>query len=240
MMNESHKKESIADAVRRVVESEEKRGYPSFWHADNDTQSIMEVTATKSWAAELNKQGRKIRICTIKKNNQEFPDCIAEIDGGQIGVEVTELTVTEKERKQYVKAVDNHKTRVLLASGVEYNEQTKDRLEGTQTRRITQQVPNTPSWDLENFRNRIEDIVKRKNDKAQHWDKKGKLEFIDEMVLLIVTDEFDLWEDKVGEYLNLIKIPRVKYFDKIYLMLSYKPGGDDGNGYYPVFDVKRS
>ena len=237
MTNERHTEESIVDEVKRVLESEVKRGYPSFWHADNDTQSSMEVGATRSWAEELNKRGCAIRICTIRKNSEKFPDCTAEIDGRKIGVEVTELTVTDKERKQYVKAVDNQKANVFPAQGVDYNEQTKDRVKEAQSSRLKTRVPSTPGWGFESFRKKIEDIVKKKDKKAQHWNEKGKLESIDEKVLLIVKDEQNLSEDKVDEYLDAITVPRAKHFDKIYLMLSYQPGGDDGNGCYPVFDV---
>ena len=235
MTNERHTEEEITeeeiiDEMRRQQVSEEKRGYPSFWHADNDTQNSMEVGATRAWTEELNNRGFAIRICTIRKNSEEFPDCIAEMDRRQIGVEVTELTVTDKERKQYVKAVD-------MAVGVDDNEQTTDRLKKAQSSRLKTRVPNAPGWDSESFRKKIEDVVKKKDKKAQHWTDKGKLESVDEKVLLIVTDEQNLSEDKVDEYLDSITVPRAKHFDKIYLMLSYQPGGDDGNGYYPVFDV---
>ena len=78
-------------AMERIEDSCRKRGHATGWHAPNEFQDRMEVEATKDWAGEMNRRGWKIDIHTIRKNSETYPDCIAEMDGERIGVEVTEL-----------------------------------------------------------------------------------------------------------------------------------------------------
>ena len=51
----------------------------------------MEVDAVREWAEVMNDRGWQIDIHTVRKNPCEPPDCLAEMDGNTIGVEVTEL-----------------------------------------------------------------------------------------------------------------------------------------------------
>ena len=78
-------------AMERIEDSCRKRGHATGWHAPNEFQDRMEVEATKDWAGKINRRGWKIDIHTIRKNSETYPDCIAEMDGERIGVEVTEL-----------------------------------------------------------------------------------------------------------------------------------------------------
>ena len=83
--------ERLLDELQRTSERDQKRGHATFWNADRQTQSAMEVYAVREWAEVLNEQGRHIDIDSIQKNSQAYPDCLAEAFGGIIGVEVTEL-----------------------------------------------------------------------------------------------------------------------------------------------------
>ena len=113
----------------------------------------MEVFATQAWANELNKQG--YAIDGIETNPNDPPDCIADMDGERIGVEVTELTVDEKERKRYIKAKDEAEINIFLASGQVYDDKTKERLEEASRNQLKVRVPNTADWPFDKFRERL-------------------------------------------------------------------------------------
>ena len=49
----------------------------------------------RCWAEEMNKRDCQIDIHTIRKNPEPYPDCLAEMDGKKIGVEVIELVCRE-------------------------------------------------------------------------------------------------------------------------------------------------
>ena len=83
--------ERIIAGLKRIVKSKESRGYAPFWHAGNKDQAHMEVDAVREWAEVMNDRGWQIDIHTVRKNPCEPPDCLAEMDGNTIGVEVTEL-----------------------------------------------------------------------------------------------------------------------------------------------------
>ena len=68
-----------------------RRGHANYWNAGNESQSWMEIGATRDWAKEMNKRGWQINIATIRKNPEPYPDCLAEMGGQKIGVEVTEM-----------------------------------------------------------------------------------------------------------------------------------------------------
>ena len=247
-----------AEALEEFIKSQEGRGYPSFWHADKESQHSMEVSATQEWANELNKQDHSIH--GIKTNPDDPPDCLAEMDGERIGVEVTELTVDEKERKKYVKAKDESKINIFLAPGQVDDDKTKEHLEEASRNRPKARVPNTVDWPFDKFRNKLVDIVQEKDKKMREQKEKGELISLDKYFLLIVTDEQNLWKGRLEEYLHRIKLPRPQYFDAIYIMMSYMPNDGDsglrrvrnsnlkrfdyeearpnlGQGHYPVFEV---
>ena len=246
----------VVKALKGYIESGEKRGYPSYWHADEKFQCPMEVFATQDWANELNKQG--YAIDGIETNPNDPPDCIADMDGERIGVEVTELTVDEKERKRYIKAKDEAEINIFLASGQVYDDKTKERLEEASRNQLKVRVPNTADWPFDKFRERLAGIVQKKEGKIRKQEEKGELISLDKIFLLIVTDEPNLWGELLKEYLNRIKLPRPQYFAAIYIMMSYMPSGGDsglrrvfnpdlneyeevrpnlGRGHHPVFEV---
>ena len=92
MSSKRNLEEDCLHELNRIIYTEEKRGYPSYWHADKKSQFFMEVDATRCWAKEMNKQGWTIRLCATVKNEGEFPDCICKTGEQRLGVEVTEFT----------------------------------------------------------------------------------------------------------------------------------------------------
>lgn len=258
MTDEEDFNKEVVEALKVYIESGEKRGYPSYWHTDEKFQHSMEISATQAWANELNKQG--YAIYGIETNPNDPPDCIAEMNGERIGVEVTELTVDEKERKKYVKAKDEAKINVFLAPGQVDDDKMKKRLEEANRNRPKVRVPNTADWPFDKFRERLAGIVQKKEGKIRKQEEKGELISLDKIFLLIVTDEPNLWGERLDEYLNRIKLPRPQYFVAIYIMMSYMPSDGDsglrrvfnpdlnqyeyeevrpnlGRGHHPVFEV---
>lgn len=172
----------------------------------------MEVQATAQWAGELNKRHGH-EIGDIRKNPDLYPDCLAEMNGGKIGVEVTEL-VDQDAIKAY------QEVRKLQESGrlKEVDPDLLDRMD--------------PEWPLDKFQERLAERVSDK-------DKRSRDGSLDRQFLLIVTDEPDLDEATLAGHMAAIEFPRPNNFDGVYVMASYVPNAG-GEGYYPVFEVRLS
>ena len=169
----------------------------------------MEVGATRDWAGEMSRRGYPIAIDTIRENPETYPDCLAEMAGEKIGVEVTEL-VDENAIKEYP-----------LNPWYEGPEQF--------VREFS--IPMPPIWTLDKFERHLNEI-------AQHKDNRVKDSSLSKQFLLIVTDEPWLDEATLSAYLRTIKLQKPRNFDGIYLMMSYVPNPDGkGHGRYPVFEV---
>ena len=195
----------------------------------------MEVHATRCWAKEMNKQGWTIRLCTTVKNEGEFPDCICKMGEQRLGVEVTEFTVGEIDRKKYVEGTEAGRSDYSLAPGVEWDDQTRNRVENR--RRLSTPVPNTAVWPFDDFQMKLREIVRKKEKTAQKHRGDGTLAAVDILVLLIVTDEQNLWRGKLRDYLSRIKLPKSDCFCGTYVMMSPEPNSDVGNEHFPVFQV---
>ena len=177
-----------------------------------------------SWANEMNKQGWTIRLCTIVKNEGEFPDRICKMGEQRVGVEVTEFTVDEKEREKYVEGTKAGLSKFYFAPGVERDGQTRSRVENQ--RRLSTPVPNTAVRPFEKFQEKFTKIVLEKEKKAQKHQKDGTLASVDKLVLLIVTGERNLSKENLRDYLSRIILPKFDYYFGIYLMMSPEPSGD--------------
>ena len=169
----------------------------------------MEVHATRCWAEEMNKRDCQIDIHTIRKNPEPYPDCLAEMDGKKIGVEVIELVCREAieaypENPQY---------------------------EGPEQFLREFSIPMPPKWPLDKFQKKLNEIVQKK-------DKRVRDSSLSKQFLLIVTDEPYLVYDAATlfEYLKTIQLQRPRHFDGIYVMGSYGPDGE-GHGHHPVCEV---
>ena len=153
----------------------------------------------------------------------------AEMDGERIGVEVTELTVDEKERKKYVKARGESVSTIFRAPGQVYDDKIRERSEEANQNRPKVRVPNTADWPFDKFLEKLGKIVQKKVGKMRKKGEEGALISLDKYFLLVVTGEQNLGEKRLDEYLNKIKLPRPQYFDAIYVIGDYVPnGGDSG------------
>ena len=179
----------LLEYTERTRDRNRKRGHANFWNAVNEDQGLMEVYATKEWAKEMNERGWQIDMGTIRQNPETYPDCLAEMDGKQIGVEVTEMV----DRKA-----------------------------------IDEQNP-IPPWLLDKF-------LEHLSERVQEKDKRVRDSSLSKQFLLIVTDEANLDEATLSEYLKTIELQQPRHFDGIYVMMSYTPNPAE-QGYYPVFEV---
>ncbi len=89
---------SVLKELKRIAKYSQ-RGHPrknSFWDTHNNDQEFQERYACDEFAKSLSAQGMG-KICGIRKNDEDYPDCLAEMDGKVIGIEVTELEEYDKE-----------------------------------------------------------------------------------------------------------------------------------------------
>ena len=224
----------LLEEIRKISTSEQKRGYPSYWHADRDSQISMEITAVQDWACEMNLRGHSIH--EIEENVNDPPDCLAIMGGIMIGVEVTQLTIDESERKKYVQAKGNSTINTLGVRGLNQDSEIEEK---AMQKLIEHPVPNMVEWPQDKFNDKLTEIVQSKDEKIENKYNRGELISLDKYFLLIVTDEQNLWEERLNEYLNKIKLSKPKFFDAVYVMMGYVPT-DDNNGHNPVFEVGMS
>ncbi len=201
--------ERVSEVLKRIADSHRKRGHATYWHAANECQGPMEVGAVMDWAEQMNKRGCQIDIDTIKKNPDTYPDCIAKMDGEQIGVEVTEL-------------VDGNAIRCHPEN---------PQYEGPEQFVREFQQPMPPKWSREKFEQCLSERVCRK-------DKGVKCGSLAKQFLLVVTDEPWLDQATLADYLRTIKLQPPRNFDGVYVMMSHVPNPTGrGRGHHPVFEV---
>lgn len=213
-------------------EGERGRQYPSYWHATNLTQAIMENHATQSWALEVNSRGWGIDLPSIVKVEGDFPDCIAGANGLRIGVEVTELTVNEDERREFIEGRRQNLQRVFLAPGVEWSHQVERSLDACE--------PNMPfgetaDWPFEKFQGKFLEILQRKEHSAHSHADKGILRYLDKLILLIVTDEPNLWKERLRGYMDDLRLPKSNAFSHVFIMMAPDPSAVSGESRFPLF-----
>lgn len=209
-------RERLGKALKRIAHSEQRRGHATWFHADKEFQGPMEVEATAQWAREMNKRHGH-GIGKIRKNPEVYPDCLAELNGGKIGVEVTEL-VDQDTIKAYQEVGKLQKSGKFKELDPSERLNLLDRMD--------------PEWPLDKFRERLAERVSDK-------DKRSRDGSLDRQFLLIVTDEPDLDEATLEGHMASIVFPRPNNFDGVYVMASYVPNAG-GDGYYPVFEVRLS
>ncbi len=218
--------------LARIVRSGDGRGYDSYFHAPREYKDDMECDEAHALANTLNERGFAIDVSTIDKNAQPFPDCVAMMDGVLVGIEVTEFTVDENERRQFKRAMQAGEIRVPEG----YNRSTVQRRRNLGNRLATP-VPNAADWPFDKFRRKLEVIVQTKETKARDHKARNTFASLDKVFLLIVTDERDLSEKRLDDYLARIELPASEQFDAIYVMMSPQPGGRNSSSQRPVFEV---
>ncbi len=202
----------LVEALKRVEERDRRRGHATYFHADNESQGLMEVGAVRDWAEEMNRRGCHVDIDTIRKNDDPYPDCLAEMDGEKIGVEVVEL-VDENAIKEHPELPPYEEPEQFMRESSKLP------------------IPMSPEWPPDKFQRRLDRIVRKK-------DKRVKDGSLSKQFLLIVTDEPRLDETTLSKYLKTTKLQQPQHFDGVYLGMSYMPdSAGKGRGSHPVFEV---
>ena len=180
-----------------------------------DYQDYFEVCATRDWARELRKSNHSIPDSKIKKNDDDPPDVLADMDGKRIGVEVTRLIceLTARDRREYRSRPEMQ--RVSLWPLKRFQE---DLMEAVQ---------------------RKDSKMKRK------YGKTGRVPSLHKQFLLLVTNELYLGEDVLADYLtdeNKVTVPKPHSFDAVYVMGGevHGPETNPVEVHYPVFEVSLS
>ena len=201
----------FCETAEEFAESDRKRGHATFFHTPQKYKRLEEVSDTRAWAEEMNKRGFQIDLDTIRPNPTDPPDVFAEMDGKRIGVEVTELVDEE--------AIRAH-PKVPRYQGPGH---------------FRKHFPDSPivKWSPAKLERYLWKIVQKK-------DMAARSPSVSEQFLLIVTDE--PWFIHAGstvlpEYLEIVKLPRPRNLDGVYIMGSSMTDGDSEDAHYPVFEI---
>ena len=180
-----------------------------------DYQDLFEVFTTRDWASELRKSKHSIPDSKIETNDDDPPDVLAEMDGEQIGVEVTRIVdeSTEKSRKEH---------------------------RGEPDRQIMTLWPRERFRAY-----LIEAVQKKDSQMKKKYGKTGRKRFLHKQVLLFVTKELHLEDFLAEYLTddNKVTVPRPNSFDEVYVMRQlpvHGPKTDRVEVHYPVFEVSLS
>ena len=201
--------EIFCETATQMVTSNRKRIHATGFHAPRKYKWCAEVSSVRSWVEERNKRGWKIVLDSIQKNRESYPDCLARMDGKEIGIEVTEMV----DRNAIGKQPSN-----LAYQGPEH---------------FLHHFVDPPivKWNSAKIERHLQEIVQRKDMRV--WSRNRSL------FLLIVADEPWLDGDTLDKYLDGIELPRPRNLDGVYVMRDYVPNASgDGHGYCPVSEVR--
>ena len=199
--------EIFCETVKKMEKSRCKREHATYFQTPRKYKSLQEIDSARKWAEAINKRAWQIDLNAIRKSAEQYPECLAEMGGEEVGVELTELV----DRNAIDKRPGN------------------PRYQGPD--QFLREFPDPPlsKWPLSKFERRLREIVKRKD--MQAWYRNNRSLF-----LLVATDEPWLDEETLSEYLDCIELQRPQNIDDVYVMGSYMPDGN-GHGHNPVFEV---
>lgn len=81
-------------------------------------------------------------------------------------------------------------------------------------------------WTSEQFREEIRKVVERKNEKAQILGREEFLESLDQLYVVIYTDEFTLSPEKICSYLRQPLGPKPCKIDEVFVLGPYEPSNN--------------
>ena len=215
---EIEKDPQTAEYLQQHIKSQSERGYSSPWHvpSGSEFQREVELHVACKWADGLYEQcGTDIRNIrnNINVTADEFPDCLGEVHGKQIGIEVTELTIDNRERKKYQKE-QNYITGLLTED--------QKRLEHMPPLFFPVPVQPLGDWSIGKFQKKLKERVQRKDDTARKKLEKGKLMSLHKWFLVIAFDSRFL-DVSLENCMEQTKLPRPGYFDDVYVMEGSDP-----------------
>ena len=113
-------------AIQEVVEADqaetERRGRASLWHTPQtntsnhrEWQAVQEFTVSEEFAKSLREQGvADIQAIRVNPDPNELPDCLAELNGKPIGIEVTQLIASDEAHKEWCRDSFEHAVTALI------------------------------------------------------------------------------------------------------------------------------
>ena len=248
----------LLEEIGRIAE----RSDPRVPYFDNiqGYKEFGELSKVQDWAEEMEKRGHV--VAGIRLNADESgrpddpPDVLAEVDGGLVGIEVTDLLVYVNERIMDFLGADGRVTR--LTWRMRRGQVSSFRWDGPgldEERRagFERRIGENPhfygeawvEWPLKQFRQYLGRIVDRKDKQASTKRERRLREHggnaldlrLSESFLLIFTPERHL-QCYLEQYVEETELPRPRNFDRIFVMGEYMPDG--GSGSHPLFEVPLS
>ena len=233
------------EETRRIVEKYSPRSpYLDNIHGH---KGLAELDKVRDWAREMEKCGHS--ISGIRRNPDDPPDVLADIDGRPIGIEVTDLMVYPSPKEPAVVCFATADGEVTIMKwwwrrngsfdfrwhGVELGSDEKAEWERKVKANPRQYQGRGVEWTLDLFQTQLAAIVKKKDKKAARKKRELGEAALDSGLrgsfLLIFTPEFYL-QACLAEYLEKTTVLRPENFDRIFAM-GYAPR--DGR---PVFEVR--
>ena len=243
---------ALIQGLRELIEAEQNAGYSALEAVpDEETKASQELSDCKDFAAELRAEFG-VPLCDIDKNpEQSLPDCLGRMDGQRVGIEVTRLTITPEEIAWQRNC---HRSNIeALCSDLEKDDPVRagkiwDALAARPFKFAAalkhiapyEQVlicPPRPKWPFDYFQKQLRAAIREKEVIAANRAQEGGLDEFDRLYLLVRTNEDNLTEERVGEYVQRVEIPALRYFDSVYIKLPIRPMDGPGRHSCPVFRI---
>lgn len=254
--NELYSRE-LLDELNRIAEKADSR-VP---YLDNiqGYKELGELSKVQDWAKEMKERGHIVAEIRLNVDGcgrpDDPPDVLAEVDGGLVGIEVTDLLVYVTERMMDI-AADGRMTRLtwrMRRGQVSSFRWDGPGLDEEKRAALERRIRENPrfygeawvTWSLEQFRECLRRIVDRKDKKASakresRLREQGRSALdlrLSESFLLIFTPEMHL-QCNLEQYVEKTELPRPRNFDRVFVMGEYTP--DRGSGGHPLFEVPLS
>lgn len=244
--------QQLLQGLRELIEAEQNSGYPALEAVpDDEAKAVQEISDCEDFAAELRAEFG-LPLCEIDKNPENrLPDCVGTMSGQRVGIEVTRLTITLEEIgwqrnchrsniEAFCSAIDkddpvrSRKIRDALAEKPFKFSNVLKHIASQDQVRIN---PPLPVWPFEYFQDRLREVIHKKVGIAANQAKEGRLDEFDKLFLLVRTNEYNLTEERVDEYLRRVEFQAIGHFDAAYLILPAVAMDGPGRRRCPVFRI---
>lgn len=182
--------------LQRCCDIQNRRGHASlFARETSEDKQIVELATAREWAESAGaKYGIVVSGIVSNSNSNVAPDCFAQLNGGQIGIELTELVDPELLR---CVAAERKSDRVFSAyHGIGFQQ---------------------AQWDQTRFCHALNEILAKK-------DKKYEGQSFRADVLIVHTDEPWLSPHDVERWLAQNTFEHRPSLKTVYFLMTYVPG----------------
>ena len=177
-------------AIQEVVEADQaetaRRGRASLWHTaqrstsnHREWQAVQEVTVSEEFAKSLREQAvADIQAIRVNPDPNELPDCLAELNGKPIGIEVTQLIASDEAHKE---------------------------------------------WCRNSFEHAVTALIVKKGNKATTPKRMETLSSLNQLFLVVFTDETYLSLEIISDYLRNFRVTKPPGIDRAFVLGPYEP-----------------